>query len=96
MEFWSHEQIPEKLHTLKHFGRMLYFIDSDWTVIYRNHQRARRKRRRLSYMLVWEGNDTRNSGRLYMAVVRYVLLFGSKSQVIIPRILWTLGILHIR
>ena len=45
-------------------------------------------------MLGQEGSDTRTSGRFYVAVFRSVLIFRLELWVIMPRILWLLGILH--
>ena len=66
---------------------MLHFDDSYWTVIFRNRQREQGKWGRFSFLLGWEGADTRTSGRFYMEVVQCVLIFGSESWVRMPRIL---------
>ena len=44
--------------------------------------------------MVQEVSDTRTSGRFYVLVVQYVLIFGLTSWVITPRILQALGSLH--
>ena len=82
------------MDTFKYLVLMLYFDDSDWNVVGRDLQIAWRKKGRFSQLLGREGDDTRTSGRFYVVVFQSVLIFGSESWVITPRILQALGSLH--
>ena len=73
---------------------MLYFDDSDCSVVVRKIQRARRKCENFSHLLGQEGDDIRTSGGFYMAVVQSVLIFGSDLWAVMPLILRELGSLH--
>ena len=57
-------------------------------------QRARSKWGQLSYLFGYEGLETRTSGVFYVTVVQPVLIFGSESWVVTPRILRALESLH--
>ena len=52
----------------------------------RNLGRARGKWGRLAKILVREGAGKRTMGRFYVEVVQVVLLFGSKTWVMTPRL----------
>ena len=45
-------------------------------------------------MLVQEGADPQTSGRFYVAVVKYVLLFRSETWVVTPFIIMEMGSIH--
>ena len=49
-------------------------------------QKARRKRARLTRVLVREGTDDQNLGQIYLAVVQSILLYGPEMWVMTPRI----------
>ena len=66
------------------------FDDSECTANVRDLQRSQRTRGRFLRLLGREGADTRTSGRFYVDVVQSILSFGSKSWVIMPRILWVI------
>ena len=66
--------------------------DSDWPAVSRNLQREQRKPGRFYHLLVHEGENTRSSGRFYMAVVQLVLLLGLELWVVTPQIMWELGV----
>ena len=60
--------------------------DNDWPAVERNLRRARGKWERLEKILVREVKDRRTVGRFKVAVVQSVLLFGSKTWVLTPRL----------
>ena len=64
-----------------------------WTGTSRN-RRGNRSSVWLSCMLYRQGACTRTYGSFYLALVQYVLLFGSYSQVLTPRIMQALVSLH--
>ena len=64
-----------------------------WTVTYRESI-GNGSSVRFSCLLCQQGVYTRTYGRFYLELVQYVILFGSKSQLINPRIMQALGSLH--
>ena len=73
---------------------ILSFVGSDWPDVSRNLQKAQIKWARFSHFWGRYGYDTRTSGRFYVSVVHSVMLFGSDSWFITPRILWAFGGLY--
>ena len=69
-------------------------MDDNWTAMVRNLRRARKKWEQLSRLLGREVVDAWNSGRIYVAVVRAVLMYRSETWVITPRIGGVLGGFH--
>ena len=65
---------------------MLSSTDNDWPVVEQNLWRARVKLGHLTKILRREGVDKRTEGRLYLAVVQAVLLFGSETWVLTPQL----------
>ena len=61
----------------------------------RNLQRERHNWDQLSRVLVREGADTPMSGRIYVAVVQAVLLYGLETCVMLPHIWRLLGGLNL-
>ena len=59
-----------------------------------NLWKAWNKSVRLSRMLLREGADPQISGRFYVAVMQYVLLFRSETWLVMPHILRYMGSLH--
>ena len=57
---------------------------------------ARKKWGRISRILVREGADAKTSGMFHVAVVQQILLYGSESWVLTPRILKALESFHHR
>ena len=84
----------ENVDTFKYLGSMLSFDNINWPTVARKLQRGRRKWGWFSRMLCREGGYTRTSGRFYVAVVQYVLLFGSELWVFTPLILRVMGSFH--
>ena len=78
-EFRACDQVLEKFDNFKYPCRIMTLDDSDWPVVSRNLQREQRKPGRFYHLLVHEGENTRSSGRFYMAVVQSVMILGSDS-----------------
>ena len=60
--------------------------DNDWLAVVCNLRKARRKWERLTRVLIREGADAQTSGQIYLVVVQSVLLYGSETWVMTPRI----------
>ena len=60
----------------------------------RNLRRTRHKLARLTRVLSREGADARKSGHIYLVVVQAVLLYGSETWVLTPRMQMALGGFH--
>ena len=61
-----------------------------------NLKKARKKWGRISRILVREGADAKTSGMFHVAVVQQILLYGSESWVLTPRIIKALESFHHR
>ena len=59
-----------------YIGRFLLVLYSDWTTVVLNLHREQQKWAQLSRVLGKEGTDARTVGRIYMAVVQVVILYG--------------------
>ena len=81
---------------LKYLGRVLAAEDDNWPVVVHNLQRARQKWAQLSRVLIREGADDRTSGQINLAVVQSVLIYGSETWVLKPRMQRVLGGFHHR
>ena len=86
-DFLEQDQILENVDTFKYLSMMLYFDESDWTTAACNLHIVWRKWGQFPHLLCWERSDTRTSGRFYVAMLQYVLLFGLDSWVVTPHIL---------
>ena len=64
----------------------LLSTENDRTAVERNLRRERGNRVSLAKILGREGTYKRTTGRFYVAVVRAVLLFGSETWVLTPRL----------
>ena len=91
---YGHPLAP--VSSFKYLGRILLVSDNDWAVVVRNLRRARKKWARLTRVLGREGEDAQALGMFYIAVVQVVLLYGSETWVMYPRIGKTLGGFHHR
>ena len=58
--------------------------EENWTAVVGNLRKARKNWERLDRIMVWEGENTRVSGKLFKAVVQAVLLFGLETWVLPP------------
>ena len=94
MVFRERYHVIESVETVKYLGQILYTNSSDLPEVADNLQKTWRKWGRLSHILFHKGADPRTSRRLYIAVVKYVLLFGSEPWVATPHILRSMGSLH--
>ena len=77
-------------------GWFLATEDYDWPSVVRNLRRAIQKWAWLTHILIREGADAQTSGHIYLAVVQSVLLYGSKTWVLMPFMKRVLGGFHHR
>ena len=70
----------------RYMGRMLSSTNNDWPDMERNLRRVQGKWVRLEEILGREVADKRTVRRSYVAVVQAVLLFGSETWVLTPRL----------
>ena len=82
--------------SFKYLGQILTKADDDWPSVVRNLRKARRKWVWLTRVLGREGADARILGQIYLAVVQSVMLYGSDTWVMTPRIYRMLGGFHHR
>ena len=81
--------------SIGYLGRLLSYND-DWLAVAGNLRKARAKWARLSKILGREGVDAVIASKFYIAVVQSILLFGSETWVVTPRILNALEGFHHR
>ena len=72
--------------SFRYLERILSSTDDNWLAMEQNLRRAQGKWVRLNKILGRGGLDKRTTGRFYVAVVQAVLLFGSKTWVLNPRL----------
>ena len=77
--------------SFKYLGQFIAAEDDDWPEVMRNFWCARQKWMRLTRMLIREGADSRTLVQIYLAVVQSVLLYGSETWVLTPRMQRVLG-----
>ena len=94
--FHAYGQPLENVSLFKYLGRMVSDDDNDWPAVVRNLKKARKKWGRVSRILGREGADAKTSGMFYVAIVQQILLFGSETWVVSPRVLSALESLHHR
>ena len=82
--------------SFKYLGIVLAAEENDWPAVVRNLRRARQKWARLTQVLSREVADAKTSGQIYLVVVQSVLLYGSETWVLIPRMDRVLGGFHHR
>ena len=70
--------------SLEYLGRMLSSSDKDFPAVEQNLQKAQGKWGGLEKILGSEGENWRMMGRFYVAVVQAVIIFGSKTWLLIP------------
>ena len=92
--FRTQGHIIERVETFKYPSRLLLSDNIGWLEVTRKLSKALRKWGRFSHMLVLEGSDPRTFWRFYIAVVQYVLIFGSDMCLVMSRILRAVGILR--
>ena len=76
--------------------RTLLSSENDWPEVQRKLRREKGKWGRLEKILGWKEADRRTAGRFYVAVVQAVLLFGSKTWVLTPRLEKAIEVFHQR
>jgi hypothetical protein len=79
-----------------YLGRVLAANNSDWPALYKNLKKAQAKWALVSRPLLKTGVSIRHVGYFYKAVVQAVLLYGSETWTITPRMLQTLNGFHHR
>ena len=70
--------------------------EDEYPAVVRNLWRARNNWAQLTRALIREGADARTSGQIYLAMVQSVLLYGSETWVLKPRMQRVLGRFHHR
>ena len=94
MEFRVQDHMIDKVDTFKCLIFLLSFYNSDWPAVDGKCWKVRRKWGMFSQMIVHEGAYPHMSGRFYVTVVQYVLMFFSEMWVLMPCILMVMGSLH--
>ena len=64
------------INYFKYHGIHLSLAEYDWTVVVHNLQRKQKKWVWLSRVLIREGADVRTLGRIYVAVLQAVMIYG--------------------
>ena len=82
--------------SFKYLGIVLLAEDDNWPVVVSNLQKARKKWAYMTSVMSREGSDARISVQIYLAVVQWVMLYGSETWLMIPRIGRVLGGFHYR
>ena len=77
--------------SFRYLGRVILAADDDWPVVVRNLSQARSVWRRMTRILIREGKVPRVSGLFFKAMVPVVLIFGSETLVVTPRMVKSLG-----
>ena len=80
----------------KYMGRVIVTEEDDWLSVVRNLWRARQKWLRMTHILISEGADAQTSGQIKLAVVQSVLMYGSETWVLTPRMKRVFGGFHHR
>jgi hypothetical protein len=77
----------ESVSNFIYLGRQLSSMDDDWPDIVKNLAKARRRWATISRVLIRDGATPRISSMFYKAVVQSVLLYGSETWVLSPKII---------
>ena len=86
---YCNHRLQDTLHpvtSFKYLGGVLLALEDNWMEVVRNLRRLRYKWALLSSVLIREDADAPTSGIIYVAVVQVVLLYGSETWVMTPRI----------
>ena len=86
----------EPVTSFTYLGQALTVEENDWRAMVCNIQHARKKWEQLPRYLSREGADARNSGQIYLAVLQLVILYGSETRVLTPRMKRVVGRFHHR
>ena len=77
--------------SFRYLGQVILAAYDDWMAVVRNLSRARSVWNRMTINLIREGAEPRLSGFFFKAVAQAVLLFGSETWVVAPRMGRLLG-----
>ena len=77
--------------SFRYLGRVISVVDDDWPEVVKNLSRARAVWRRMTCILRREGAAPRVSGLFFKAMVQTMLIFGSETWVVTPRMVNALG-----
>ena len=94
--FQAHGRPLEAATSFKYMGRLLTASDNNWSSVVKNLRKTRMKWAMFSRILGQEGANVWKSVTVYKAVVNEILLFGSETWMMTPRIRWTLRGFHHR
>ena len=84
-EFSAYGRPLDMVTSFQYLGRVISGADNNWPVVVRNLSWARAVWKRTTRILIREGEETRASGFFFKAVAQAVLIFGSDTWVITPR-----------
>ena len=83
------------MDSFNYLGRILHRADEDWLNVIRDIQRARQFWGRLGKLLRREGSDPIISENFYRTVVQAVLIFGSKTWVLMAAMMQNIEGVHV-
>ena len=86
----------KKVENFKYLGRQISSRDSDAPALFMNLAKARKRFARISTLIAREGADSAIGGRIYVAAVLAVLLYGSETWVWTSRMLDSIRGFHHR
>jgi hypothetical protein len=84
----------ESVSKFLYLGRQLSSTDDDWPDVVKNLVKARKRWATISWVLIRDGATPRISAMFYKAVVQSVLLYGSETWVLSPKMLSKLEGFH--
>jgi hypothetical protein len=85
-----------KVTSFCYLGRVLAANSSDWPALYKNLKKAQAKWAMVHRPLIKTGVSPRHIGYFYKAIVQAILLYGSETWTITPRMLQILNGFHHR
>ena len=94
--FQDYDRPLETVFSFKYLGCLLTATNDNLPDFTSNFQKASNIWSRVAWILRWEGAGTRKLVRFYVAVVQDILLFGSETWMVNPRIKCLLGGFHHR
>ena len=81
----------EMVTSFKYLGRFISETEYDYPAVVRNLSRSKKLWIRMSRILSREGADPQVSGLFFKAVIQAVLIFGTETWVVTPRMGKSLG-----
>ena len=79
------------LPSFKHLGGVILAADDDWTAVVQNIVKARMVWRRMSRILIREGEITWVSRFFFKTVIQSMLLLYAETRVVTPHMVLALG-----